>query len=124
MEKLSDEQLKCIQQNRERWIRRRSAGRVGDLAAELLQSGLFDGPAWRRQLVGVLEAHAGGELLKHATIVGVRGGVLRLHVAEPALMYSLRLKWEQRLIALLRSELPDAGIFSVRFTAGPNPQGT
>lgn len=123
MEKLTDQQLKYIQGNREEWVNRRFPISVGAVAADLLRSEQLAGPAWRRRLVAVLEGHAGGELLNHAMIVGVRSGVLRLHVAEPALMYKLRLAWEQRLLDLLRTQLPDSGIHTIRFTSGPAPQG-
>ncbi len=121
VEKLSDEQLKYIQGNRDRRVSRRFPVSVGSVAAEVAKSGLLTGPAWRRRLVGVLEED-GGELLKHASLIGVRSGVLRLHVADPALMYSLRLAWEQRLLQLLRTKLPEAGICEVRFTAGAEPK--
>jgi hypothetical protein len=38
-------------------------------------------------------------------------------------MYKLRVAWEQRLLALLRTQLPDSGIHTIRFTAGPAPTG-
>jgi hypothetical protein len=96
---------------------------VGQVAADLVRSEQFAGPAWRRQLMAVLDEHAGGELLNHASIIGVRGGVLKLHVAEPAMMYKLRVAWEQRLLELLRTQLPGSGIHTIRFTAGPAPTG-
>jgi hypothetical protein len=122
--KVSDEQLRHIQENRDGRVSRRFPVSVGQVAADLLRSERLAGPAWRRRLVAVLEEHAGDELLNHASIVGVRSGVLRLHVAEPALMYKLRVAWEQRLLTLLRTQLPDSGIHTIRFTAGPNPAGS
>lgn len=124
MEKISNEQLKYIQANRDARVSRRFPVSVGEVAADLLRDEQAAGPAWRRRLVAVLDEHAGGELLDHASIVGVRAGVLRLHVAEPALMYKLRLAWEQRLLELLRTQLPDSGIHTIRFTAGPAPAGS
>lgn len=118
MERLSDQQLSFIQGNRDKRVRRRAPKSVGEVAAEFLSSGMSSGPAWRRKLVGLLEDRAGEELLKHAIIESLRGGVLKLHVTEPALMYSLRVMWEQRLLALFRTELPEAGIHTVRFTTG------
>jgi hypothetical protein len=118
VERLTDQQLGYIQANRDKRVTRRFPKPVGQVAAEFLSSGVATGPAWRRKLVGLLEEQAGKELLAHASIVGVRAGVLRLHVAEPALMYSLRLMWEQRLLNLLRTELPEAGVHTVRFTTG------
>ena len=121
MEKLSHEQLKYIQANRDGRVSCRFPVSVGKIAADILQSGPMTGPAWRRQVVAVLDEHA-APLLEHASIVGVRGGELRLHVAEPALMYSLRLTWEQRVLNLLRAELPESGIYALRFTTGPAPE--
>lgn len=117
MEKVSDEQLKYIQGNRDGRVSRRFPVSVGQVAADLLRSELLAGPAWRRRLVALLEEYC-GELLEHASIVGVRNGVLRLHVAEPAMMYKLRMGWEQPLLELLRQQLPDSGIHTIRFTAG------
>jgi hypothetical protein len=119
VEKLSSEQLKHIQGNRDARVARRFPVAVGKVAAEVLKSGSLAGPAWRRRLLAVLEEHAAA-LLEHASIVGVRHGVLRLHVAEPALMYSLRMTWEQRLLNVLRTELPESGIQALRFMAGAN----
>lgn len=122
LQNVSDQQLKYIQENRNKPVSRRSPTPIGEVAAELARSEQLAGPAWRRRLVAVLEEHAGGELLNHASIVGVRGGVLRLHVAEPTMMYKLRVDWEQRLLSLLRTQLPDSGIHTIRFTTGPAPE--
>ncbi|HOA74732.1 MAG TPA: DciA family protein [Phycisphaerae bacterium] len=122
MEKLSDKQLKYIQGNLDGRVARRAPVAVGQIAADLLRSEQMSGPAWRRRLVAVLSEH-GQDLLEHASILGVRDGVLKLHVAEPALMYRLRVAWEQRLLALLRAQLPESGIHSIRFIAGPTPSG-
>ncbi len=118
MERLSDEQLKHIQANRDKRVTRRFPRPVGQVAAEFMKSGMAVGPAWRRQLCGFLQDRAGDDLLNHASVISVRAGVLKLHVSEPAMMYSLRLTWEQRLLQLLRTELPQAGIHTVRFTTG------
>jgi hypothetical protein len=120
VEKARDEQLKFVQGNRDARVNRRFPVPVGKIAAELLQSGPATGPAWRRQLMVVLSEHA-APLLEQASIIGVRAGVLRLHVAEPALMYSLRITWEQRLLDVLQAELPSSGICTVRFTTGAHP---
>jgi hypothetical protein len=121
VENLSDEQLKYIQGNLDGRVSRRFPVSIGQVVAELLRSEQSAGPAWRRRLVAVLDEYA-GELLNHASIVGVRDGVLRLHVAEPTMMYKLRLTWEQRLLELLQTQLPASGIHTIRFTAGPMPQ--
>jgi hypothetical protein len=122
VENLSDEQLKYVQGNRDGRVSRRSPVPIGQVANDFLRSEQLAGPAWRRRLVAVLEQHA-GEVLNHASILGVRDGVLRLHVAEPAMMYKLRLAWEQRLLELLQAQLPGSGIHTIRFTAGPMPHG-
>lgn len=121
MEKLSDKQLKYIQGNRQQRSQWRGATPVGPVAAEIAASEQFTGPAWRCRLGAVLRGTAGVELLDHALIVGIRDGVLRLHVAEPAMMYKLRVAWEQRLLELLQEQVPEAGIHGVRFTSGPPP---
>jgi len=43
--------------------------------------------------------------------------VLTLEVAEPALLYHLRVRWEQRLLDLMRCYLPDTGVTAVCFRA-------
>ena len=76
------------------------------------------GPAWKQRLLAVLEEHAGPGLLSSVQGLEARRGELRLEVSEPAVRYELGLRWEQRLLALLRSELPAAGITAVRFVPG------
>lgn len=121
MERLSEQQLRFVQDNRDKRVRARLPVRAGQVAGELLKSGTLVRPAWRRRLLAVLEEYAGRELLDYAAVVSVRAGVLRLHVAEPGLMYRMRLAWEQRLLEVLRVELPEAGIHSIRFSTGAAP---
>jgi hypothetical protein len=78
------------------------------------------GLAWKRRLVAVLEEHAGPELLSKVEGFEVRRGELRLETAEPAVRYELGLRWEQRLLAVLRTQLPSAGITAVRFVPARN----
>jgi hypothetical protein len=73
------------------------------------------GPTWKRRLAAFLEEHAGPELMSKVEGFEVRRGELRLETAEPAVRYELGLRWEQRLLALLRTQLPSAGITAVRF---------
>jgi len=123
VENLGDHQLKWIQENRDRRVSRRAPQPIGSFAADVVKEQVSL-PAWRRNLVAVLDEVAGGALLDHTTIVGVRDGVLKLHVAEPALMYDLRLRWEQRLIEELHARLPESGIHAIRFTTGPSVLGS
>jgi hypothetical protein len=107
------------------WVKRNRAvrpggQRVGALAKAILTSPKLANGAWRGRLISILDRHAGAELLTHATPVDAKGGVLTLRVQEPALLYQLRLAWEQRLIEMFRAELPGAGIHTVRFVCGPN----
>ena len=73
------------------------------------------GPAWKQRLLAVLEEHAGPGLTSRVQGLEARRGELRLEVAEPAVRYELGLRWEQRLLAVLRSQLPSAGITAIRF---------
>ena len=93
---------------------------MGGLAREVVASPQVTGPAWRRRLLGVLAEEVGPELLEHATVVSVRMGVLTLEAAEPAALCHLRIRWEQPLLQLLQSRLPEAGINSVRFVNARN----
>lgn len=108
-------QLRQISENR-RWREWRSA--VGPLAREVLSSRRVHGPVWRRRLIGVLEEHAGGELLDQAWPRSIQNGVLTFDVENPAAAYALRLQWEQHLLAVLEVQLPAAGIHTVRFAVG------
>lgn len=109
-----DSQLKWVQANRTRGP---SWAAIGGLAQAALAGPALKGPAWKRALIPVLEEHAGPELLSRIAGIDVRRGELRLEVAEPAVRYELRLRWEQRLLAVLRAQLPSAGISAVRFVA-------
>ena len=111
----ADDQLRWVQENRT--LRDRGGGCevVGAVARGLLASGCLAGPAWRRRLLAVIEEHAGSDLLGRAAVAGLRNGVLRFQVRELGLAYALRLRWEQRLLDLLRAEVPEAGIHTVRF---------
>jgi hypothetical protein len=85
------------------------------LAAEIARGAESTASAWRARLVGVLEEHAGAELMQRVTVLDVRQGVLRLEVESPAEAYHLRVGWEQKLLCLLQVQLPGAGIHTVRF---------
>ncbi|HOB74432.1 MAG TPA: DciA family protein [Phycisphaerae bacterium] len=107
-----DRQLKWVQANRTPAV---SWASVAELCGALLKGPSLRGPAWKRRLIGVLEEHAGPELLSRVEGIEVRRGVLRLQVAEPAVRYELGLRWEQRLRAVLQAQLPEAGVIAVRF---------
>jgi hypothetical protein len=111
---LDDERLKWICRNRPQ---EQPVERVGPLASQVLGSARVAGPAWKRRLLSLLAEHVGPELLDHAEPVGLRGGTLTFQVAEPAVLYHMRLQWEQRLLQLVRIRLPEAGISAIRFSA-------
>ncbi len=111
---MNERQLQWVQKNRRM---RETAAPLGDVVRQVLNSRAVKGAAWKRRLVGLLEEHA-DELLEHAEPVSIRSGVLTLQVSEPALLYHLRVCWEQRLLKLLQAELPSAGINTVRFKCG------
>jgi hypothetical protein len=69
----------------------------------------------QRKLLEVLDEEAGDELLAHVGILNVRKGVLVVETAEAAVLYSLRLRWEQRLLQVVQKRLPNLGIHAVRF---------
>lgn len=112
---MENRQLQWVHKNRQR---RYTVQPVGKLAEEVVNSPRISGSPWRRRLIAVLEAHGGPELLEQARIIDVRNGELILQVAEPAVRYQLRLAFEQRLLNAISTELPEAGIHTVRFTAG------
>jgi hypothetical protein len=76
------------------------------------------GATGQQRLLALLEEHAGPGLLSRVQGLETRRGELRLEVSEPAVRYELGLRWEQRLLALLKSRLPSAGITAVRFVPG------
>lgn len=112
---MDNRQLHWVQRNRRL---RDSAAPLGVLAKSVLDSRQVKGAAWKRRLLGLLEEHAGRELLEHAEPVSIRSGVLTFQVREPVMLYHLRVHWEQQLLKLLQAELPAAGINVVRFRCG------
>jgi len=89
---------------------------IGPVLRKTLDHSQVAGSAIQRRLVLILEEHVGGQLLDHASVVGVKQGVLTFYVSEPAVSCQLRLQWEQRLLQLLQVQLPGAGITEIRFT--------
>ena len=112
---MEERQLQWVQKNRQR---RRTAQAVGELAQELVNSSKVSGSPWRRRLLAVLEAHGGPTLLDQAKMMDIRNGELVLQVAEPAVLYRLRLAFEQKILDAIDAELPEAGIHAVRFVVG------
>jgi hypothetical protein len=112
---MKERQLQWVQENRRRQC---AASALGELARDLVNSPKLSGSPWHRRLMAILETHGGPELLEHAKIVDVRNGELVLQVTEPAVLYQLRLAFEQRLLDALAAELPEAGIHAVRFVVG------
>jgi len=92
---------------------------VGELAQVLLRSPRVRGSALQRRVSALLEEHLGPGFLEQAAVAGVRAGTLTLYVAEPALLYRLRLQYEQCIARLLQTALPGAGINTVRFVVRP-----
>jgi len=110
---MQERQLKWVQHNRA-W--RKMPTTVGDEVKKLLRSPLLAGSAMQRRLVSILEEYAGEALLDHASVVGLLNGVLTLYASDAAVLYQLRLQWEQKLLALMQAQLPGAGIHEIRFT--------
>lgn len=108
-------QLQWIHHNR----KASQADTVGKIAHDIVDSQHLAGPAWRRSVYAILEEHGGAELLKHVGGIGLRDGILKLEALEPAAVYRLGLLWEQPLLKACQSQLPAAGIHTVRFTVRP-----
>ncbi len=68
------------------------------------------------RLLDLLEQQAGPDLLEHVTSVGIKQGILKLETAEPAVLYDLRIRWQQRVLHLVNAYMPELGIREVRFT--------
>jgi hypothetical protein len=111
---MNDRQLGWVQQNRGRT--RATPPLAGDLARDFLAAATAGGKGWRTRLMALLEEHAGAGLLDYAEPLSVTRGTLTFAVSEPAILYHLRLQWEQRLLQLFQSLLPEAGISAIRFT--------
>jgi hypothetical protein len=112
---MDERQLDWVKKNR---AVRPTGERVGALARAMLASPKIARGAWRGRLIEILDRHAGEDLLAHASPVDAKGGVLTLQVEEPALLYQLRVQWEQPLIEIFKAELPRAGIHTIRFICG------
>ncbi len=117
---MDDRQLHWIQKNR---TRRRRPPLIGQVARKLLRSRKLAGPAWMSRVWAVLEQVGNTELTANCEPVSLRRGVLTLHVQAPAILYKLRLQWEQRLLQALQLSLPKAGITALRFTAATGMTG-
>jgi hypothetical protein len=111
---MDDRQLRWIQRARTPGER---AAAIGPVAQEVVKALGRGGPAWRQKLITLLCEHAGPELLDLAEPYSLRKGVLTFRVEEPGLAYSLRLEWEQRLLRLIQTRLPQTGIHTIRFVA-------
>ena len=74
----------------------------------------------QQNLIELLRKHCDCELTKQIMLVSIRHGTLVVQVgtAEPAVLYHLRLRWEEPVVEVMRRHLPAAGIHMVRFT-GP-----
>jgi hypothetical protein len=104
--------LEWVQRNRGT---RPGAEAIGAWAERAVIDRLRALPAWRRRLLGVLEECLGADWNSYVMSVDLQDGVLKIGVGEPARLYQLRLQWEQRLLEVLRAELPAAGIHSIRW---------
>ncbi len=71
--------------------------------------------AVQQRVLTVLDDQAGAEVVAHVSGVAVSRGVLRIETEEPAVLYDLRLRWEERILRLAQRELADLGIRRVRF---------
>lgn len=104
--------LVWVQRNRGK---RQGAEAIGAWAQRAVIEQLGALPAWRRRLLGTLEECLGADWNTYVMGVDLRDGVLKIGVGEPARLYQLRLQWEQRLLDVLRAELPAAGIHTIRW---------
>jgi hypothetical protein len=112
-------------QAREQWegARRGRVVPAGDLVKAALEARTKLSTLQRR-LLAMLEEQAGGELLDHVTTVEVSRGTLRVETAESAVLYDLRLRWEQRILGLVDAHLPELGIHTVRFALAKGQSGS
>ena len=101
---------------RSQWekARRGQAVAVGDLVESLLESRTRLS-AVQVRLLEVLDDGAGGDLVSHITAVRLTRGVLRVETSEPAVLYDLRLRWQEKILRLVQRSLPDLKVDKVRF---------
>lgn len=111
---MTERELAWVQRNHPQ---RRAPEAVGSLVQALLPSSRLGKCVCRQRLVSLLEQRAGPALLQHVSGLEIRRDVLLLRVAEPAMLYHLRLRWEQEIIQLLETELPEVGVHTVRFVS-------
>ena len=89
---------------------------IGEVTGTVLSS-VLSRSALSDRITAVLYEHGAAELLEQVCSFDIRGGRLVFQVAEPALLYHLRLRWEQRTLELIRQCLPGIGIGTVRFVS-------
>ncbi|MHC4445356.1 MAG: DciA family protein [Planctomycetota bacterium] len=110
---MDDRQLQWVQKNR---TRRRIPTMIGNDVSKVLKSPQVAGSAMQRRVASILQEHAGADLLDHAVVGGVDKGILTLYVENAAVLYQLRLQWEQKLLRLMQTQMPGSGIHEIRFT--------
>lgn len=115
---MHERQLEWVRKNLSARGGSRRTAAIGEVADRIITAHGSSMPSWRRRVLKVLAEHAGPELLDLVSPVSLRDGVLTLAATEPAATYRLRLEWEQRLLRLLQTQVPAAGIVAVRFVAG------
>jgi len=72
--------------------------------------------ALQRRIEELLKEYAGAELIDSVAVGELSKGMLTLYVADAAVLYQLRLIWEQKVLQIVQAHLPAAGIYEIRFT--------
>ena len=111
---MDNQRLQWVQNNH---ARRRSPKLIGADVQKILASPKVAGSAMQRRIGVILQEYAGDDLMSHAAVGGVDRGILTLYVEDAAMLYHLRLMWEQKLLQLMQVQLPGAGIHEIRFTS-------
>lgn len=90
---------------------------VGRVVRDIIESAVKQATQ-QQDLIELLREHCDCELTEQIMLVSSRHGTLVVQVAtaEPAVLYHLRLRWEEPVVEVMRRHLPAAGIHTVRFT--------
>ena len=109
---MNDWQLQWVHGNRRT---RRQAEALGAVVRRLRQQAPLKVPAWRAQVVSVLESLVTDALAAHAWVGGLRGGVLTVCCDDPGVVSALRMRLHRVLLEALARRLPELGVVDVRF---------
>lgn len=109
----ADIQLRWVKKN---WGKAHEPEQIGRFVRAVPVQGMRDAASRRREALSAVVWKAGIELARQVRSLREQGGVLYLEVDDPVTLYHLRIRWEQELLDILRTDPSVSDIGAVRFT--------